>query len=792
MMQLQLQSNAFHSSNLKQLQKRPSRTSRNTSRCNSSSNDSSAMDEIASLRKANDQLMLQIREVLARKENRALRAQMRASLNTTLIPTPDNKELSAQIAALEAQIKDASSEARKTPLIAQLNILRFGSLSTSTSISSSPTLASLGPSSRVAPTIQELDVNKLNVRLPPQTQLPMKVVMVSSEAAPWSKSGGLGDVMGEGSLPTALALLGHQVMVVSPRYILSEKSEAVFRETKVIDTGVRKKLDFWHGHTVEVGFHHSYRQGVDWVFIDHPYYHRPGKLYGPEEGGTYPDNLERFAALCLAALEAPSIVPLKEMEPMGRPDLFVSNDWHAGLLPVYLKARGYYNWDEPAAPSKKPKCAAILHNIAFQGLFPTSSFDTLGLPGHMYSILDWTDPRPLREDRPHHGQRSLNLLKGLVVSVDSLITVSPSYGYEISLGDVARTVEKPQETQQRSAAEITAVAVEVKSGAGASSSRPEHLSTAPDQSAPLFPVSKGDRLRDRLIQEGTFSPLAAFDRAMEESISRRASESGEGLGQLFRDRSNVLKGILNGIDLSEWNPSTDKHLSMRYGLDDANSFQRVKSKLKMEMQAKLRLPLDPTTPLLAFISRLDYQKGPDILLDCIPKIVEVLGCQVVLLGSGAADFEEQVKQLDVEHPNHARGLASFNIPLAHQLMAAADMLLIPSRFEPCGLTQMQAMRYGTVPVVASTGGLRDSIEAVRPILQSSEEGSSYSRTGSGFSFWPATPSTLYAAVTSAVQLYRTDPECWRELQRRGMSRDSSWDKAAIEYESVFHSLLVKV
>ena len=195
-------------------------------------------------------------------------------------------------------------------------------------------------------------------------------------------------------------------------------------------------------------------------------------------------------------------------------------------------------------------------------------------------------------------------------------------------------------------------------------------------------------------------------------------------------------------------------------------------------------------------------------------IVELLGCQVVVLGSGAIDFEEKVAMLREDYPNHVRGLVSFNIPLAHQLMAAADILLIPSRYEPCGLTQMQAMRYGTVPVVAATGGLRDSIEAVRPSFHHpAQDGSLPSfhhpaaakevsmqhraglrdeRSGSGFAFWPPTASNLFASISSAVQLYRCDRESWRDLQRRGMSRDSSWDRSALQYESVFQGLVGKL
>ncbi|KAF3950028.1 hypothetical protein CMV_024168 [Castanea mollissima] len=171
-------------------------------------------------------------------------------------------------------------------------------------------------------------------------------------------------------------------------------------------------------------------------------------------------------------------------------------------------------------------------------------------------------------------------------------------------------------------------------------------------------------------------------------------------------RKTGIQGIVNGMDVQEWNPLTDKFTNVKY---DASTVLDAKPLLKEALQAEVGLPVDRNIPVMGFIGRLEEQKGSDILVEAIPHFIKE-NVQIIVLGTGKKPMEKQLEQLEKIYPDKARGVAKFNVPLAHMIIAGADFILVPSRFEPCGLIQLHAMRYGTVPIVASTTGLIDTVK----------------------------------------------------------------------------------
>ncbi|KAA3460022.1 granule-bound starch synthase 1, chloroplastic/amyloplastic-like isoform X1 [Gossypium australe] len=431
----------------------------------------------------------------------------------------------------------------------------------------------------------------------------LNLVFVGAECGPWSKTGGLGDVLG--GLPPAMAANGHRVMTVSPRYdqYMDAWDTSVLVEVKVGD-----KIE-------TVRFFHCYKRGVDRVFVDHPMFLEKvwgktgSKIYGPNAGVDYKDNQLRFSLLCQAALEAPKVLNLNSNRyfsgPYGEDVIFIANDWHTGLLPCYLKSRyqsrGIY---------MNAKVAFCIHNIAYQGRFPFSDFSVLNLPDRFKSSFDFFDGYP----KPIKG-RKINWMKAGILESDKVLTVSPYYAQELISGE-----------------------------------------------------DKGVEL-DNII------------------------------------RKTGITGIVNGMDVQEWNPATDQHINVQY---DASTVMDAKPILKETLQAEMGLHCDRNVPVVGFIGRLEEQKGSDVLAEAIPRFIGE-NCQIVILGTGKKAMEEQIENLERQYPDKARGIANFNVPLAHKIIAGSDFILIPSRFEPCGLIQLHAMRYGTVPIVASTGGLVDTV-----------------------------------------------------------------------------------
>ena len=258
------------------------------------------------------------------------------------------------------------------------------------------------------------------------------------------------------------------------------------------------------------------------------------------------------------------------------------------------------------------------------------------------------------------------------------------------------------------------------------------------------------------------------------TYAREILERGEGLEGYLRARAGDLVGVLNGVDYTVWNPETDPHLWANYSAQDLAG----KAENKRRLQQELRLEVASDVPLVGMISRLAEQKGFDLVLEAFDRMM-ALGIQFVLLGTGDPRYEEFFRRTTARRPQQAAALITFSEQWAHRIEAAADILLMPSRFEPCGLNQLYSLRYGTVPVVRATGGLADTVLDFDPTTGK----------GNGFSFTDYTPEAMLGALRRAVELYRRDRRAWRELMIRGMREDHSWGASAREYLRLYQRLV---
>jgi starch synthase len=251
-------------------------------------------------------------------------------------------------------------------------------------------------------------------------------------------------------------------------------------------------------------------------------------------------------------------------------------------------------------------------------------------------------------------------------------------------------------------------------------------------------------------------------------------EGGMGLDGLLRTRSDVVSGILNGIDDNVWNPATDTHLAQRF--DGARLEMRAAN--KKALQARLGLTPDPEAQVFGVVSRLTEQKGLDLVLASLPRLLSG-GAQLALLGSGDAALEGSFEAARIVYPGQVGCLFGYDEALAHQIQGGSDALLVPSRFEPCGLTQLCAMRYGSVPIVSRVGGLADSVIDANEIALA---------TGSatGFQFGPVNLNAATDAFHRAKALWH-DKDAWRRLQMNGMGADLSWTRPARQYANLYRS-----
>lgn len=257
----------------------------------------------------------------------------------------------------------------------------------------------------------------------------------------------------------------------------------------------------------------------------------------------------------------------------------------------------------------------------------------------------------------------------------------------------------------------------------------------------------------------------------------QSDEGGMGLGGLLRERSGVLSGILNGIDTSVWNPETDTHIAYRFSAEDLP----FRAANKAALQRQFNLDPSPDSLLLGVISRLSWQKGLDLLLQNIPTILGE-GMQLALLGSGDADLQDGYQAAARAHPGRIAAVIGYDEILAHLVQAGSDALVVPSRFEPCGLTQLCALRYGAVPIVARVGGLEDTVVDIG-------EADSSGSAATGFKFGPVTSDNLGAALRKANIAFH-DHLTWRRLQQSGMTTDVSWRNRAGQYAALYRDIIV--
>ncbi|KWV51691.1 glycogen synthase [Bradyrhizobium macuxiense] len=256
----------------------------------------------------------------------------------------------------------------------------------------------------------------------------------------------------------------------------------------------------------------------------------------------------------------------------------------------------------------------------------------------------------------------------------------------------------------------------------------------------------------------------------------QGDEGGMGLGGLLRERSGVLSGILNGIDLSVWNPATDPNIAARYSMEQPA--QRAAN--KVALQQRFGLQVDPDALLLGVISRLSWQKGLDLLLETAPTLLSE-GIRLALLGSGDRDLQDRYSALAHAHPGRISVVIGYDEALAHLIQAGADALAVPSRFEPCGLTQLCALRYGAIPIVANVGGLADTVRDV-------DEAAVAGGAATGVKFAPVTADALAHALRKANLLFN-DQVTWRRLQHAGMATDVSWHNRAGSYATLYRELI---
>ena len=256
-------------------------------------------------------------------------------------------------------------------------------------------------------------------------------------------------------------------------------------------------------------------------------------------------------------------------------------------------------------------------------------------------------------------------------------------------------------------------------------------------------------------------------------------EFGSGLQFFLRAHAQKITGILNGLDTHKWDPASDVELTSNFSTIN----QSARAANKSFLQAQLELDVNTSLPVLAMITRMDPQKGVDIAVDALRSLLQSPSddsapFQAIFLGTGNPILEEMVRRLETDYPGRIRACITYNEKLSRHIYAGADLLLMPSRYEPCGLSQMIAMHYGCIPIAHATGGLSDTIhDATDPGMST------------GFLFKPVTPATLAEAIQRALSVYLHDPAAWQAMQVRGMDQDFSWDRSAMEYLKLYKFLL---
>lgn len=486
------------------------------------------------------------------------------------------------------------------------------------------------------------------------SRMPLRILFVSSEIAPFAKTGGLGDVAA--ALPRFLGELGHDVRVFVPLY---RRVRTGGHRLEVVPelSDLRMQIG---PHDVRFSVARGRLPGTDQAvyFVDCPsLYDRDGIYTGD------PDEHLRFVVLTHAALTT--------CQRMGfSPDIAHANDWQSALLPLILETR--FAWDR--ARFGGTRTVLTIHNLLHQGMFPASVLADTGVGD---------SPHLFHQEQLASGV--INFLLTGILYANVVTTVSPTYAREIQTDGL-----------------------------------------------------------------------------------------GAGLAPFLRARGSSVVGILNGIDVTEWSPERDPLIAYRY------TRERVGEKVwnKKALLASMGLPFVPRIPVAGIVTRLAWQKGLELVLSALPHLLSRGLLQLVVLGSGDPGYEHAFEALQRRYPRQVCFYRGFSDPLAHLIEAGADLFLMPSRYEPCGLNQMYSLRYGTVPIVRRTGGLADTVEP-------------YDRRtgrGTGFVFDHFTEKGLLWAVSEALRVW-PDRDAWRQLQQNGMRADFSWQRQVGEYVALYRRLM---
>ena len=246
---------------------------------------------------------------------------------------------------------------------------------------------------------------------------------------------------------------------------------------------------------------------------------------------------------------------------------------------------------------------------------------------------------------------------------------------------------------------------------------------------------------------------------------------------LIRSRGSALSGILNGVDRSVWSPDSDPHIATQYSPEALTG----KAHCKAALQKEMKLPVVSNAPLFTVVSRLTSQKGLDLLLGLLPDFLAHSNAQLVVQGQGDQFLENSFAIAAANHPNRIAVKLGYDESFAHRLIAGGDALIVPSRFEPCGLTQLYALSYGTVPIVRQVGGLADTVVHANQVTLEND-------TATGFAFENANSSELWAAMKLAIKAF-SEPKIWQQILQRGMAQNFSWDSAAISYLKLYEELV---
>ncbi|MEE0703296.1 MAG: glycogen synthase GlgA [Collinsella sp.] len=481
----------------------------------------------------------------------------------------------------------------------------------------------------------------------------LHIAFASAEAAPFVKTGGLGDVAG--SLPHALKAAGADVVVFVPKY------DTIAQEYK---DRMEHLCDFY----VPLGWRNEYcglerlnHEGVDYLFVDNERYFSRGYPYG------FFDDGERFAYFSKAIVEALQYLP--HTLDNFTSDVLHCNDWHTAMAPVFL--REFYQ----ALPLyQNVKTVFSIHNIAFQGQYSAKVLnDILGLAHIPAAAFQLTC-----------GPDAVNYMQGALNYTDAITTVSPTYAEEIKTPDF-----------------------------------------------------------------------------------------GEHLDGILRRRAPILQGIVNGIDTTAFDPTTDPRIAANYSVQD----RAGKAECKARLQQELGLEARDDRPLMVMVTRLTRQKGMDLVTYALDRILSG-GVQVAVLGTGDTEYENALRYFEGKYPGTMAVRIQFDPALSQRMYAGADLFLMPSLFEPCGLSQMIAMRYGTLPIVRETGGLKDT---VIPYNQ-------YTGEGTGFSFTHFNGDEMADAVFRAAHLFWDNRDAFNGLVENAMKADFSWKRSADAYITLYHNL----